>query len=116
LTTQGHVAHAEAVEIAQEADVVFDGVSAFDAQQGGELVLAVGALDVFDAEGHHHAVGMAGGLFVDGIDEIERVAGVVAFVASGSTQMEKNSAPRLPAFALSRLMWPESLGSVDPMS
>jgi hypothetical protein len=27
-------------------------------EQGGELVLAVGALDVGDAEGHHHAIGM----------------------------------------------------------
>src|SRR5277367_322633 len=30
--------------------------------------------------------------------------------------MEKNSAPRLPARALSRLMLPTSLGSVEPMS
>src|ERR1700691_2895086 len=30
--------------------------------------------------------------------------------------MEKNSAPRLPARALSRLMWPISLGSVEPIS
>src|SRR5277367_2879157 len=30
--------------------------------------------------------------------------------------MEKNSAPRFPARALSRLMWPTSLGSVEPMS
>src|ERR1700674_966570 len=30
--------------------------------------------------------------------------------------MEKNSAPRLPRRALSRLRWPMSLGSVEPMS
>src|SRR5215472_6235196 len=30
--------------------------------------------------------------------------------------MEKNSAPRLPRRALSRLIWPTSLGSVEPMS
>ena len=28
------------------------------------------------------------------------------WLVSGSTQMEKNSAPRFPALALSRLMWP----------
>ena len=77
---QGHVAHAEAVEIAQHANVVFDGVSAFDPQERGQFVLAVGALDVGDTERHHHAVGMAGRLLVDGIDEIERVAGEVALV------------------------------------
>ncbi len=55
-------------------------MAAFNAEQGGELVLAVGALDVVDTEGHHHAVGMAGGLLVDRIDEIERVAGEMALV------------------------------------
>ena len=55
-------------------------MAAFNAEQGGEFVLAVGALDVVDAEGHHHAVGMAGRLLVDRIDEIERVAGEVALV------------------------------------
>ena len=77
---QGHVAHAEAVEIAEQANVVFDGVAAFNAEQCGKFVFAVGALDVGDAESHHHAVGMAGGLLIDRIDEIERVAGEVALV------------------------------------
>jgi len=58
---------------------------------------------------------MAGGLFVDGIDEIERVGGVVALLASARPRWRKNSLQDCPAFALSRLMWPESLGSVDPM-
>ena len=39
---EGHVAHAEVVEIAQQARAVFDGVAAFDAEQGGDLVLACG--------------------------------------------------------------------------
>src|SRR5580700_4350919 len=34
----------------------------------------------------------------------------------GLTKMEKNSAPRLPRWALSRLRLPTSLGSVEPMS
>src|ERR1017187_8126976 len=32
------------------------------------------------------------------------------WLVSGSTQMEKNSAPRFPALALSRLMWPRVAG------
>ena len=32
------------------------------------------------------------------------------WLVSGSTQMEKNSAPRLPRRALSRLMWPDVVG------
>jgi len=50
------IAHAEAVEIAQEADVVSMECPP-SMRAGGELVLAVGALDVVDAEGHHHASG-----------------------------------------------------------
>src|SRR6185369_1828333 len=37
-------------------------------------------------------------------------------VVSGSTQIEKNSAPRFPARTLSRLIWSESLGSEVPIS
>ena len=82
---QGHVAHAQAVEIAQHADVVFDGVSAFHAQQRGELLLRAGARahDVLGAVGHHHLVGMIGGLLVDRIDQIQRAPGVVAVEVTG---------------------------------
>src|ERR1019366_2554598 len=77
---QGHVAHAEAVEIAKDANIVFNGVAAFNAEQGGELVLAMSAFDVGDTESHHHAIRMAGRLLINRIDEIERVAGEVALV------------------------------------
>ena len=78
-----HVAHAEPVVIAQQVHVVLDRVAAFDAHERGEFVLAMGALDVGHGEGHHHAVGMMRRLLVDGIDEIERVAGEVALVSIG---------------------------------
>ena len=60
--------------------VILDGVSAFDPHERGEFVLAVGAFDVGDREGHHHAVGMARRLLVDGIDQIEGVVREVALI------------------------------------
>jgi hypothetical protein len=78
-----HVADAETVEVAEHPHVIFDGVAAFDTQERRELVLAVGALDVGSAEGHHHTVGMTGGLFVNRIDEVESMAGEVALIGFG---------------------------------
>ncbi len=75
-----HVAHAQAVIIAQDADVAFDGVPAFHAQQRGELMLAMRGQDVLGAEGHHHLVGMAARLLVDRVDHVERALGFVAFI------------------------------------
>src|SRR5207248_9957573 len=37
-------------------------------------------LDLGDAEGHHHAVGVMRGLLINGIDEIERVLREVALI------------------------------------
>ena len=75
-----HVAHAQAVVVAQQVDIVLDRVPALDPHQRGEFVLLVGALDVGCGESHHHAVGMPRGLLVDGIDQIESVLGEVALV------------------------------------
>ena len=58
-------------------NIVFDGVSAFDPHQRGQLFLLVGALDVVDGEGHHHAVRMAGRLFIYRIDHVEGGLGEV---------------------------------------
>jgi hypothetical protein len=55
-------------------------MSAFNSKERGEFVFAMGALNVGGAEGHHHAIGMPGGLLVNGIDEIERVTCEVALV------------------------------------
>ncbi len=78
-----HVAHAQAVVIAQQVHVVLDRVSAFDAHERGQFVLAVGALDVGDGKGHHHAVGMMRRLLVDRVDQIEGVAGEMALIGLG---------------------------------
>ena len=78
-----HIAHAEAVIIAQQVHVVLDRVAAFDAHERGELVFLVGALDIGHGKGHHHAVRMVRGLLVDRVDEIECVSGEVALVGLG---------------------------------
>ena len=80
---QGHVANAEAIEITQQVNVIFDGVSTLNAKQRGELVLTVSPLDICHAESHHHAIGMAGRLLVNGIDQIERVSGEVSLICLG---------------------------------
>ncbi len=43
----------------------------------------MGALDVVDRKGHHHAVGMTRGLFVNRIDQIEGVLGEVTLIGFG---------------------------------
>ena len=63
-----------------------------------------------------YAVGMAGGLLIDRIDKIERLVGEVALVGVRLDPNGKKLGPKVPALALSRLMWAGSLGSVDPMS
>ena len=105
-----HVAHAEAVVVAQQADVVLDGVPAFDAHQRRQFVFLVGALDIGDGKGHHHAVGMSRGLLVNRVDQIEGMLGEMALIGCGSTQIEKKSAPRFPPRALSRLICPYVVG------
>ena len=77
---QSHVTNAEAVEIAQQVDIVFDRVTAFDTHQRSQFLLFVGTLDIVGAERHHHAVGMPRRLLINRIDQIERVAGEVALV------------------------------------
>ena len=45
---EGHVAHTKAVEIAQEMNIVLDGMSALDAQQGRKLSGFARPLDICD--------------------------------------------------------------------
>jgi len=75
----------------------------------------VGALDVVDAEGIIMRSG-CGRLFVDGIDEIERVAGVVAFVSFGLDPDGEELGSKIARLCFVEADVAESLGSVDPMS
>jgi hypothetical protein len=43
----------------------------------------VGAFDVSHAVSHHHAIGVALGLVIDGIDQIGRPLGVVGGISGG---------------------------------
>ena len=56
---------------------------AFNAEQRGELVLAMRGENVLGAEGHHHLVGMPARLLIHRIDHIERALGLVTFVRAG---------------------------------
>src|SRR6267142_2767013 len=52
---QRHVAHAQPVIIAQDSQIVLDGVAALDAHQGGELAGLARLQDVIHAVRHAHA-------------------------------------------------------------
>ncbi len=80
---KGHVADAEAVVIAQQAEAILDRVAALDAHQRGELVITVRGEDVGGREGHLHLVGMLRGLLVDGVDQFQRAFGILALVEIG---------------------------------
>ena len=75
-----HVAHTETVEIAQEMNIVLDGVTTFDSHQRRKLLLLVGALDIIHGKRHHHSIRMARCLDIDGIDKVEGVLGEVALI------------------------------------
>ncbi len=83
---EGHVADAEGVVVAEEAEGVFDGVAAFDAHEGGDLVLVVGADDVVGGGGEDEVVGMSGDdVGVDGVDHLQgAVGGVIAVDVLGT--------------------------------
>jgi len=77
---KGHVADAERVEIAEEAEGVFDSVPAFDAHQGGDPAVVVGVDDSLGGGGEDEVfrVGL-NDVGADGVDHLEgAVGGVIA--------------------------------------
>ncbi len=75
---EGHVADAEGVVVAEEAEGVLDGVAAFDAHEGGDLVLVVGADDVVGGGGEDEVVGVGGDdVGADGVDHLQGAVGGV---------------------------------------
>ncbi len=81
--SERHVAHAEAVIIAQNAHVALDRVPALDAQQRGQLVLAMRGQNVLGAEGHHHLVGVQPRLLVHGVNHVERALDLLPLEGPG---------------------------------
>ena len=77
---EGHVADAEGVILAEEAEGVFDGVAALDAHEGGDLALGAGAEDVVGGGSEDEVAGVGGeDVGADGVDHLEgAVGGVVA--------------------------------------
>ena len=77
---EGHVADAEGVVVAEKAEGVFDGVTAFDAHEGGDLVLVVGADDIVCCGGEDEVVRMSGDdVGADGVDHLQSaIGGVIA--------------------------------------
>ncbi len=80
---QRHVAYAQPVVVAQNADVALDRVATLHTHQRGKFLLPMCAQNVLGAEGHHHLVGMASRLLVDGVNHVESALGLVAFVRLG---------------------------------
>ncbi len=83
---EGHVADAEGVVVAEEAEGVFDGVAAFDAHEGGDLVFVVGADDVVGGGGEDEVVGVRGDdVGADGVDHLQgAVGGVIVLDVLGT--------------------------------
>ena len=87
-----HVAHAQVVEIAQQAQAVFDGVAAFDPNQRGDLMLIVRLADARRAGDEQKIVGI---LFDDivpyGIDHLQRAIRrfIVLSIARGDVRGEE---------------------------
>ena len=68
---QRHVARAQVVEGPEHAEVVLDGVAAFNPDQGRDPARGGGAFDIRGRSGQHHVAGMGRGDIVpDGIDHL----------------------------------------------
>src|SRR3954468_10259576 len=68
------------MEIAQDSEIVLDGVAALDSHQRSQLVLPISGFDVCRAERHHHPVGMFARLLVYRIDQLKCPVSVLAGV------------------------------------
>src|ERR1700722_9279687 len=82
----------------------------FNPHQRGEFVFAVSTLDVIHRERHHHAVRMTRSLFIDGIDQIERVLGKVSSIRFRIYPDRKKfrsqiSAPRFVEAYMADILW-----------
>ena len=81
---EGHVADAETVVVAQEAEVVLDGVAALDAHQDGELSALVCGEDLVGGEAELQLVGGFADLLKCAVDEREgAVRGLFRGVLAG---------------------------------
>src|ERR1700722_14821167 len=69
----------------------------FNPHQRGEFVFAVSTLDVIHRERHHHAVRMTRSLFIDGIDQIERVLGQMPSIRVGASPAKKKLRSQISA-------------------
>jgi len=69
-----HVTHAAREEVAQNIEIVVDGVTAFDAHQDGDFPLHAGGADFAGTGGKHQVIRVAANLLVHGIQQIEREA------------------------------------------
>jgi len=65
---KGHVTHAEAVVIAQQAKAVLNGVAAFDPMSAASLCSRWAARISSGEKGHAHLLRVLGCLLVDGVD------------------------------------------------
>ena len=71
---QGHVASAQRVERAQNAERIVDGMPALDADERGDLAPLADAQDVLDRIGHLESVRILLDHAVDDVDLFERLA------------------------------------------
>ena len=84
-----HVANALGVEVAEEAEGVLDGMAAFDAHEGGDLVLLVGAYDVVGGGREDEVVRVGGDdVGANGVDHGEGAVGGVVVLDVGGVDVD----------------------------
>jgi len=83
--------------------MIYDGASAFNAHEGGKLVLPVSANIVLGGESHRHLVGMPSRLLIDAVNQIHRPSCVVALELRLDPD-GKELRPRLPFWIFPKSM------------
>ena len=80
-----HIPDAERIKVAQQAGAVFDGMAAFNAEQGGDLVFAARAADAGNADGVEEIIGVTvDDVVPHGVDHLQcAVGGMIAVHVAG---------------------------------
>src|SRR5262245_42461095 len=82
---QRHVAHAEAVVHAENAQRVVDGMAALDADERGNLAVLVNADNIVSSRGHGKGVGIVLDELVDEVDLLEGLGDRLSGLGGGGS-------------------------------
>src|ERR1044072_251031 len=95
---EGHVAHAEAIKLAQRRQRIFDCVTAFDSHETCDLPLGLGAANAAGGGGEHQFVGMPLNRSINRVNHVQRSSRRAAMLHVPGLNVERKELGSLSAF------------------